>query len=66
MSDELAQLAVDVYKSNLAQWIIERWDAEVKNRPIENIHRRTLDGTWRQIYRHVTDGNELPRPKHPS
>ena len=46
-------------------WVIERWDAEVKNRPLQNIHRRTLDDTWRQVYRFVTGGQELPRPPHP-
>lgn len=33
----------------LVLWVNERWDAEVKNRPVENIHRRTLDGTWKQV-----------------
>lgn len=47
----------------MAEWIVERWDAEVAHRPIENIHRRTLDATWRQVYRWLTD-EELPRMVH--
>lgn len=48
-------------QNELLDWIIERWDAEVANRPKENIHRRTLDSTWRQIYRYISGGEELPR-----
>lgn len=32
-------------------WAVERWNAEVSNRPLINIHRRSLDGTWRQVIR---------------
>lgn len=52
------------YKRHLAEWVVFRWDSEVKNRPLQNIHRRTLDNTWRQMYRKVTDGKELPRESH--
>jgi len=45
----------------LKEWILTRWDAEVAYRPRHNIYYRTLDETWRQIYRHVA-GEELPRP----
>jgi hypothetical protein len=37
----------------LADWVAERWHAEVKNRPMVNVHRRALDDTWRQILRHL-------------
>lgn len=30
-------------------WAVQRWLAEVGNRPLQNIHRRTLDTTWRQV-----------------
>ena len=33
----------------LGKWAVERWNEEVKHRPLENRHRRTLDDTWRQI-----------------
>jgi hypothetical protein len=32
-------------------WAVSRWEAEVKNRPLQNIHRRSLDDTWRQVIR---------------
>lgn len=30
-------------------WADERYDAEVKNRPDVNIHKRTLHETWMQV-----------------
>lgn len=38
--------------SEVVNWAVTRWEAEVKNRPLRNVHRRTLDGTWRQVIRH--------------
>jgi len=32
-------------------WAVGRWEAEVKNRPLVNVHRRSLDTTWRQVIR---------------
>jgi hypothetical protein len=60
---KIIEQALTVERQSLALWIEGRWDDEVKHRPVENIHRRTLDNTWRRIYRHVT-GTELPRPVH--
>lgn len=34
------------------EWAVERWYAEVSNRPLVNTHRRALDDTWRQVIRH--------------
>lgn len=34
------------------KWAVSRWEAEVKNRPLQNIHRRSLDTTWRQVIRY--------------
>ncbi len=45
----------------LPSWVIAQWDEQVKNRPMENIHRKALDGVWRQVYAKLT-GKELPRP----
>jgi hypothetical protein len=42
----------------MREWAYSRWVAEVKNRPQENIHRRTLDETWRQVER------EAPKVLH--
>lgn len=39
------------------EWAIERWNAEVKQRPLTNVHRRALDDTWRQVIRHF-GGND--------
>lgn len=35
----------------LLQWAIERWNEEVRDRPKQNIYRKTLDNTWKQIIR---------------
>ncbi len=35
----------------LLDWAVSRWRAEVERRPLVNIHRRTLDSTWRQVIR---------------
>jgi hypothetical protein len=46
-------------------WAVERWNAEVKNRPMQNIHRRALDTTWRQVIRHFGgDDKMLCGPRH--
>jgi len=33
-------------------WAVERWKAEVENRPLVNKNRRPLDDAWRQVIRH--------------
>lgn len=48
------------YFANEARdWAIERWQSEVAHRPLQNIHRRTLDDTWRQVIRHFGGDDEL-------
>ncbi|MCY1389108.1 hypothetical protein D9M71_38980 [compost metagenome] len=37
----------------LLEWAVQRWMAEVSNRPLHNVHRRALDDTWRQIIRRL-------------
>jgi hypothetical protein len=51
--------------SALLAWAIERWNTEVKHRPLVNIHRRSLDDTWRQVIRYA-GGNDrqLVGPTH--
>lgn len=39
-------------KDRILQWAVSRWHDEVANRPLVNVHRRTLDDTWRQVIRH--------------
>ncbi len=51
--------------SALLAWAVERWNAEVKNRPLVNINRRPLDDTWRQVIRYaVGNDRELVGPTH--
>lgn len=50
--------------AHMLKWIVDRWDAELSQRPLKNVHYRGLDVTWRQLYRFVSDGEELPRPTH--
>lgn len=46
-------------------WAVSRWQDEVLNRPLENVHRRTLDDTWRQVIRHFGgDPETLIGPSH--
>jgi hypothetical protein len=48
-------------------WAVQRWNDEVKNRPLVNVHRRTLDDTWRQVMRHFGgDPDALVGPSHDS
>lgn len=49
----------------LVEWAVERWFAEVAQRPLVNVHRRTLDATWRQVIRHA-GGDDIVRcgPRH--
>lgn len=51
--------------SDLLTWAIQRWNDEVSQRPLVNIHRRALDDTWRQVIRYA-GGNpdELIGPCH--
>ena len=43
--------AQKILDPSVVSWAFERWNAEVANRPLQNIHRRTLDDTWRQVMR---------------
>jgi hypothetical protein len=49
----------------ILDWAVSRWKAEVANRPLVNVHRRTLDETWRQVIRHCGGDDEaLLGPRH--
>jgi hypothetical protein len=51
--------------TNALYWAVGRWNAEVYNRPLKNVHRRSLDTTWRQVIRHFGgDDEELCGPRH--
>lgn len=49
----------------VVDWAASRWQSEVANRPLQNVHRRTLDDTWRQVIRHFGgDDKALCGPSH--
>lgn len=49
----------------LLKWAVSRWNAEVLHRPLVNVHRRTLDDTWRQVIRHAGgDDVVILGPRH--
>ena len=55
----------DRIRHGLARWATERWNAEVRNRPLINVHRRALDDTWRQVIRYSgADDVAALGPKH--
>lgn len=35
--------------TDLLNWAVDRWIAEVRDRPRCNIYRPILDATWRQV-----------------
>jgi hypothetical protein len=41
--------ALRVALHDLVAWAKERWDAEVKHRPLANVDRTALDQTWKQV-----------------
>lgn len=45
--------------AGLLEWAVDRWHAEVAGRPLVNVHRRSLDDTWRQIIRHLGGDTDL-------
>jgi len=52
-------------RAEVREWAVQRWNAEVSNRPLVNTHRRSLDDTWRQIIRFTGgDPEELIGPSH--
>lgn len=52
-------------KGELLDWAVERWHSEVSQRPMHNVHRRSLDDTWRQIIRRLGgDTGLLCGPAH--
>lgn len=37
--------------SPLLEWAVEQWKRQVSGRPLQNVHRRSLDDVWRQVIR---------------
>lgn len=54
-----------LHAQDVVDWAASRWQAEVANRPLQNVHRRALDGVWRQVIRHFGgDDVALCGPPH--
>jgi hypothetical protein len=54
-------------RQDVLDWAVGQWRAQVENRPLVNVHRRTLDDTWRQVIRFAGgDPDELIGPAHDS
>ena len=50
---------------NALSWAVDRWNDEVKYRPLVNKNRRALDDTWRQVMRRFGgDPDQLVGPSH--
>lgn len=61
--DVQANAAID--PGTVVSYAVDQWIAEVSCRPLVNIHRRTLDGTWRQVMRmYGGDPDALVGPSH--
>ncbi|HHW2788205.1 TPA: hypothetical protein ACUUCJ_001237 [Pseudomonas aeruginosa] len=62
-SEDTAQAQHSV--PDLLEWAVDRWHAEVSQRPLTNVHRRALDDTWRQVIRRLGgDTGLLCGPSH--
>lgn len=64
---EAAQTSADyeAHQANGLAWAVSCWHAEVAQRPLVNVHRRTLDDTWRQVIRYFGgDPDKLLGPNH--
>lgn len=46
------------------RWAVGKWIAEVQNRPLANVHRRSLDDTWRTVIRHFGGDDSRLLPRH--
>jgi hypothetical protein len=49
----------DSATANGLMWALSRWYAEVAQRPLRNVHRRSLDDTWRQVIRYFGGAKAL-------
>ena len=54
-----------VVPEGLLDWAVGRWHSECLHRPLQNVHRRSLDDTWRQVIRKLGgDPDYLLGPDH--
>lgn len=63
-----APASIDARKitpADVVMWAVDRWNEQVKNRPLVNIHRRSLDDAWRRVMRDFGgDPDGLVGPPH--
>jgi len=65
ISDGRAEVKPALEPADVVEWAAQKWRDEVANRPLVNVHRRSLDDTWRQVMRHFGgDPDELVGPSH--
>jgi hypothetical protein len=65
LADLIDADAMDAHQANGLAWAVSRWQTEVSQRPLVNVHRRTLDDTWRQVVRYFGgDPDNLLGPAH--
>lgn len=58
---------LDTHQQQGLAWAIHRWMSEVNDRPLVNIHRRSLDDAWRQVVVYFGgDPMQLLGPDHDS
>lgn len=59
------EMGKQLHAQDVVDWAVSQWQAEVANRPLQNVHRRALDGVWRQVIRHFGgDDIVLCGPRH--
>ena len=64
-AERVVEALAQTIREQEVQWAVGRWHAEVENRPLVNVHRRSLDDTWRQVIRHFGgDPEALCGPSH--
>ncbi|WP_182342698.1 Lar family restriction alleviation protein [Comamonas koreensis] len=62
---DAAMAAAQTKPADALDWAVQRWNDEVRNRPMVNIHRRSLDDTWRQVITYLGgDACKLVGPSH--
>lgn len=65
LAAQAAPTDYEAHQKNGLAWAVDCWAQEVKNRPLINAHRRTLDDTWRQVIRYFGgDPEKLIGPSH--
>lgn len=52
-------------RRDLLDWAVTSWHEQVAQRPLVNVHRRTLDSVWRQVIAFAGgDAESLIGPRH--